>query len=124
MKKALIFLVFLAVLGLAAFQINNPSSGNGSSPTVIEYSALTTGGTSAAAGTPIAQNTTVLWGFAIPVSISTSAFCYYVQTIDNSANLYDIGVYSSNGTLLVHTGATAGTTLFPSTGVKCQNWSA
>ena len=44
------------------------------------------------------------------------------NTADNTANAYDIGIYDSPGTLLVHSGLTAGTTLFAATGIRNISW--
>jgi hypothetical protein len=76
------------------------------------------------------QNTTKVFAVYFPQAVTTVGFCYYVATADNTANVYDIGIYSATGTnfatgtLIVHTGPTAGTTLFPSTNVKCQAWAS
>lgn len=70
-------------------------------------------------------NTTRLFAFVSPNSISGSTKLYYhVSAADNSANLYDIGIYNSSGTLVCHVGATAGTTLGPSTGDKSIAWAS
>jgi hypothetical protein len=45
-----------------------------------------------------------------------------VQTADNSANVYDVGLYNHQGNLIADFGATAGSTLFASTGLKCGSW--
>jgi hypothetical protein len=76
------------------------------------------------------QNTTKVFAVYFPQAVTTVGFCYDVATADNTANVYDIGIYSATGTnfatgtLIVHTGPTAGTTLFPSTSVKCQAWAS
>ena len=64
-----------------------------------------------------------VFGVVLPYAVSTTQLSYYVQAADNSANLYDLGIYDSSGTLKAHTGAIAGTTLAPSTGWKTLNWS-
>lgn len=70
-----------------------------------------------------AQNATDYIGLPITAYMrTTTGICYYVATADNTANVYDIGLYNRSGNLVVHTGATAGTTLFASTGTKCVNW--
>lgn len=77
-----------------------------------------------------AQNATKAWSFYIPYTITASKIGYYVQTADNTANVYDIGIYGSgaagieclggnaNVPLAAHCGPTAGTTVAPSTGAK------
>jgi hypothetical protein len=69
-----------------------------------------------------AQNTTLVWGIYNNQPITTSTITYQVNVADNTANLYDIGVYNSSGTLLVHTGATAGTTFAPNTSALSLTW--
>ena len=64
----------------------------------------------------------VVYSSATP--LATSQVTYNVQTADNTANTYDIGLYSSAGTLLAHIGSTAGTTFAPSTGWKTLNWTS
>ena len=67
-------------------------------------------------------NTTKLWGFYLPFTITTSAGCWYTGTADNTTDVYDIGIYDASGTLKVHVGATAGSTLFPGAAIRCANW--
>lgn len=69
-------------------------------------------------------NTTVLWGFVATYSMTTNRLQYEVGTADNSADLYDIGVYDANGNLVCHVGATAGTSIAPSTGLHTIPWAA
>jgi len=64
-------------------------------------------------GTVVA-NATRLWSIEIPLPVSAAKITYTPSTADNTSDLYDIGVYSSTGTLLCHTGATAGTSFAPS----------
>jgi hypothetical protein len=67
---------------------------------------------------------TNLFGFTPLGNFTTTQFGYKVAVADNTANLYDFGIYNSSGTLLCHIGATAGTTLAPSTGAKNIAWLA
>ena len=73
-----------------------------------------------------AQNTTKLASVYLtgPVSFLNS-FGYSLSTADNTANVYDLGLYgpnciggATNVPLKAHTGPVAGTTFAPSTGVK------
>jgi hypothetical protein len=86
------------------------------------------GGTTAIASTP-AQNTTKCWAYMIPSTITTTHITVNLSVADNTGNLYDFGFYgpgpagvslSKVGSL----GATAGTVLSPSTGIKTWNWAA
>ena len=81
----------------------------------------TGGGTTPALSS--SANKMKVFGVVLPYAVSTTQLSYYVQAADNSANLYDLGIYDSSGTLKAHTGAIAGTTLAPSTGWKTLNWS-
>jgi hypothetical protein len=69
-------------------------------------------------------NKATLWKVWLPAPCSTSAVTYDIGTADNSSNTYDLGLYSAAGTLVTHTGSTAGTTFAASTGVKDANWAA
>lgn len=76
---------------------------------------------SGAAGNPFTSNSTTFYAFNIPYSITFTNLRYRLTTADNTANNYDVGIYSISGTtatLVGHLGATAGTTFSPSTGVK------
>lgn len=123
--------------GAASFTITNGqyvSLTNGAS-TVWEARITTGGGSSVAialttvptliqngtAAQP-AQNTTLIWGVYFNQSITTNTVTYMVNTADNTANLYDLGLYNSSGTLVAHLGATAGTTFASSATVFSLNW--
>ena len=67
------------------------------------------------AGAAISANGTQLWSFQLPGALTSTKVTFIPSTADNSANLYDIGIYSGSGTLLCHTGATPGTTFAPNT---------
>jgi len=72
-------------------------------------------------------NKALIWGAALTYPLKTSTIAYYVGTADNSANTYDIGIYSfsgNSGTLVAHIGSTAGTTFAPSTGYKTMAWTS
>ena len=64
----------------------------------------------------------VLFSNATP--LTTTQVTYNVQTADNTANNYDIGLYNTSGTLVAHIGSTAGTSFAPSTGWKTVSWTA
>jgi len=82
--------------------------------------------------TAVAQNS--VKGFSVylgPDYIEASNLVYDVTTADNTANVYDLGLYgpgcnagATSVPLVAHTGPTAGTTLAPSTGVKKIAFSA
>ena len=78
--------------------------------------------------TPVACSTTgnkaTIWGVSINYPLKTSNVSYYIQSADNSANTYDLGLYNSSGAQIVHTGPLAGSTFAPSTGYKTQAWTA
>lgn len=70
----------------------------------------------------VTQNNVACWGFYLPFSITTGTLTYDVNTADNTANVYDIGLYDTNGARKAHTGPLAGTTLFPGTGIMSVSW--
>ncbi len=68
------------------------------------------------------QNMTKIWGLLLSFSVTTTQLTYQVTSSDNTANNYDIGVYSSSGALMLNIGPTAGTTFSPSTGFRTLPW--
>jgi hypothetical protein len=116
-KASIGFVMFLAgaaFLALTAFQINNPAS---VSAQFVQINSATAGSVSAPA-----QNTSKVYAFVAPATVSTSVISLACNTADNSSNAYDIGIYDSSGTLVVHSGLTAGTTLFAATGIRNISW--
>ncbi|HUX45670.1 MAG TPA: glycosyl hydrolase family 28-related protein [Terracidiphilus sp.] len=72
-------------------------------------------------GTAFAANQTVYYSVNIPLGLTAHSVRFRILTADNTANLYDVGLYSISGTtatLFAHTGATPGTTFASGTGVK------
>lgn len=64
-------------------------------------------------------NATKLYAVNITTSLVGAQHLYYhVATADNTANLYDVGLYNASGTLICDLGATAGTSFAPSIGDK------
>ncbi len=68
-----------------------------------------------------AQNTVKMWGVVLTYPLLTSSVAYYT-TIDNTANLYDIGIANSAGTIVLNVGVTAGTSFSPAAGPRTLNW--
>jgi hypothetical protein len=98
-----------------------PSSGSASTvPWFTQPSA--SGSVAFLTTTNVAKLYGVLYSSATP--LATSQVSYNVQTADNTANTYDIGLYSSSGALLAHVGSTAGTTFAPSAGWKTLSWTS
>lgn len=62
----------------------------------------------------------VVYSGATP--LTTTQVVYDVQTADNTANTYDIGLYNSTGNLVAHVGSLAGTAFAASTGGKTLSW--
>jgi len=72
---------------------------------------------------PTSANKMMMWGLVNPVTIaSTTKVLYCVGTADNSANIYDLGIYNGSGTLVVHVGSMAGSAFAGSTGAHTLNW--
>ncbi len=72
---------------------------------------------------PTSANTAAVFGFVVPMTLTTSKVVYRVgSTADNTSNTYEIGIYNGSGTLVAHFQA-AGTTFSPATGAtKTQSW--
>jgi hypothetical protein len=64
------------------------------------------------------------WGIVLTFPVTTTQVTYYVGTVDNTANSYDIGIYDSSGNLRVHTGSKAGTTFAPAVGAYTLAWAS
>lgn len=82
---------------------------------------------SSTAQTAPAQNVTKMWGFQLTNTIFDSTqMCVFIGAIDNTANVYDMGLYNAAGKLVAHWGAHAGSSLPGpgATGTKCISWSA
>ena len=78
------------------------------------------------AGTATAFNVTgtkiELWGTTLTFPMNTSTLSYNVTAADTTSNTYDLGIYSSAGTLVAHTGAIAGSTAM-TLGAHSVSWS-
>lgn len=107
-------LLVLAVAMFALSQINNPTQ----APTQF----MTVNAGTASSITAPAQNTSKVYAFLSPSTVTTSTISLACNTADNSANSYDLGIYDANGTVIVHSGLTAGTTLFAATGIRNISW--
>jgi hypothetical protein len=72
------------------------------------------------------SNVAKLYGvlYSNPVPMTTTQVTYNVQTVDNTSNSYDIGLYNSSGALVAHVGTTAGTAFAGSTGWKTLSWAS
>ena len=72
------------------------------------------------------SNVAKLYGvlYSIPVPMTTTQVTYNVQTVDNTSNNYDIGLYNSSGALMAHVGTAAGTAFAGSTGWKTLSWAS
>jgi hypothetical protein len=70
------------------------------------------------------SNLTFLFQFSPVGNLTSTQLSYAVNVADNTSDLYDLGVYDTSGSLVCHTGATAGTSIAPSTGNKTISWAA
>ncbi len=68
-----------------------------------------------------AQNVVKMWGVVLSYPLLTSSVAYYT-TADNTANLYDIGIANSAGTIVLDIGPTAGTSFAPLGGTRTISW--
>ena len=73
-----------------------------------------------------AANKAIFTGIILDFAKTTTQVSYNVSTVDNTANTYDLGVYSGTSggtcTLQAHVGSTAGTAFASTTGWKTTNW--
>ncbi len=65
---------------------------------------------------PITSNGQQITSFTAKTTATYSKLTYYVNTADNSANLYNIGWANGSGTIICSAGPTAGTIFAPTTG--------
>ncbi len=68
----------------------------------------------AASTVALSANKVLLNGFLLPAQVTFTQLTYRVVGADNTANLYDLGIYNSGGTLICDFGAIPGTTFAPS----------
>ena len=61
-------------------------------------------------------NTEKLWGVVLTYPLTTTQVTYNVNTQDNTANVYGLGILNSSGTVVLHIGPTAGSTLMTTAG--------
>jgi hypothetical protein len=69
-----------------------------------------------------ATNVALATTFSLPFPVQTSKITYDVATADNSANLYNLAILNSSGSVVLHLGATAGTTFAPSASYQTIAW--
>jgi hypothetical protein len=69
-------------------------------------------------------NTAKLWGVSLDCNLSTTQVTYYVNTTDNTANLYDLGMVSSTGAVVAHIGSTPGSSFAPLSGPRTMRWAS
>jgi hypothetical protein len=101
---------------------NGPGSIKISAPGGFALPFFVTGGERTGSSVAAGHNVTALWGFLLPYDVNTKQITYGVTTADNTANKYDIGIFNYAGHLLLHTGATAGTTFAPSKAFRSLLW--
>lgn len=95
-------------------------SSSGSSLTLPFF---TTGGAYIGAGkTAGFTNVNKVWGILLPYNVNTSEITYAVAVADKTSNLYDLGLFSNVGDLIVDLGAVPGTTFAPATGFGTLKW--
>lgn len=100
--------------------ISATGGGGGGGTTTLPYFVTGSGHTG---GTQLAStNITRVWGILLPYEVTTTQISYDVSTADNTANKYDIGIFTNSGSLVVDLGGTAGTTFAPSAGFKTLPW--
>ncbi len=92
--------------------------------TAIPWLTFSHGGSNISFST--ATNKAIFTGVILDFAKTTSQISYNVSTTDNTANSYDLGIYSGSAsgtcTQQAHIGSTAGTTFASSTGWKTTAW--
>jgi len=67
-------------------------------------------------------STAKVYGFVVTHPLTTTQIAYIVGTADNTANIYDLGIYNGSGSLVLNLGGIAGTAFSPTTGWKTASW--
>jgi len=92
-----------------------------------EWITTTNGGANTTITMPTSPNQAVLIGVYLDHPVTTSKITYFVGNADNSANTYDLAIYTGSAGIsdnrVLHVGPTAGSSFAPSTGAITQNWS-
>ena len=104
--------------GPGSITISASGSGGGNP----SFPFFVTGGEHTGANQAAAKNVNKLWGFLLPYNVTTTQVTYDVSTVDNTANLYDLGIYNNSGQLVLNIGPTAGTSFAPSKKFLTFNW--
>jgi hypothetical protein len=102
----------------AAGKISIASTGGGAAILPLFMTASGRTGTTIGPGTN--QNT--LWGILLPYNVTSTEITYDIMTADNTAHLYDIGLFDNSGNLIVDLGITAGTQFAAATGFHTLTW--
>jgi len=102
-------------------------SGGGGSPPSCSFSTVQTEATTGGDTLSGTANRATLWGFTLQYSCTTTKVAYGLQVADNTANTYDLGIFtgtsSGSGTLVAHTGSLAGASFAAATGAHASiNW--
>jgi hypothetical protein len=67
-------------------------------------------------------NLNTLWGILLPYNVTSTEITYDIMTADNTAHLYDIGLFDNSGNLAVDLGPTPGTTFAAARGFHTLTW--
>lgn len=100
---------------------NAKDSGANAGPYSIPWLTVPFASTSNKSGFSATANQETLWGIVLTFPVTTTQVEYDVSTQDNSAALYGLGILNSAGTVVVHIGPTAGSTLM-TTGDHLVSW--
>jgi hypothetical protein len=96
------------------------TGGGGGGGTALPFFATASGRTGSTIGAGINLNT--LWGFLLPYNVISTEITYDVTTADDTAHLYDIGLFDNFGNLVADLGPTAGTAFAAKIGFKTLTW--
>jgi len=103
----------------AAGKISIASTGGGGAA-ILPLFMTASGRTGSTIGPGTNQNT--LWGILLPYSVTSTEITYDIMTADNTAHLYDLGLFDNAGNLVVDLGITAGTKFAAATGFHTLTW--
>jgi hypothetical protein len=93
---------------------NAKDSGTSAGPYSIPW--LTAPNNAATVTFSTTTNTEKLWGAVLTYPLTTTQVTYNVNTQDNTTNVYGLGILNSSGTVVLHIGPTAGSTLMTTAG--------
>jgi hypothetical protein len=100
---------------------NAKDSGANAGPYSIPWNTVPNANTGTTGTFDTGGNTEVLWGVTLTFPLTTTQVTYNAATADSTAHLYGLGILNSSGTVVLHIGPTAGSTIMTS-GAHTVSW--